>query len=256
MPPTSATRSGVIIKCNTDDERAALLSKNGWLIDGDAIRGHTLEISKFEYEMSADETFAFFLERIRTGEELRSTRRSYATETKPVPAAPQVTVTQVAQPEGRRESNSPRAAPPASAPAVVNTQAAQQRGQAPAFEESRAPRGQPAYANQQGGAKGKGKGKGGSWGKGKGGRPPSPRRDPSLHRDDPNWCFACERLGKPHQHDWKNCRTHQSTERSRSPGADARKAQELSEKMEKHRAEMEEMKKLMEAVKEAQSAPK
>lgn len=79
----------------------------------------------------------------------------------------------------------------------------------------------------QEGGKGKGKGKG--KGSGKGARPTSPWRTGNSTWGGNDGCFACQRLNRPSNHDWRTCPEHLRAERPRSPGVDREMMNKLLE---------------------------
>jgi hypothetical protein len=104
LPSHVSTKTGCIFRCKDKEMRNALLRFSDWEFDG-----HSVELTRYEYEMSGDEIFEFFLERLRTEQELEATRQSYGCEaTQPKGESsehpqPKVTVTS----QGDKESSSP-----------------------------------------------------------------------------------------------------------------------------------------------------
>ena len=72
LPPHFSTKTGCVFRCANTSDRDRLLQFSEYEFDG-----HIIQISRFEYEMSGDEVFTFFLERLREEQELLSIRQSY-----------------------------------------------------------------------------------------------------------------------------------------------------------------------------------
>ena len=72
LPTTETTRAGCIVQCATAEMRDRFLHFSGWEFEGQSI-----EVTRYEYEMTSEETFEFFLQRLRVDQELSATRATY-----------------------------------------------------------------------------------------------------------------------------------------------------------------------------------
>jgi hypothetical protein len=72
LPAHFSTKTGCVFKCTTTAERDKLLRFNDWEFDGRAT-----QTTRFDYEMSGDEIFEFFLNRLKERQELQAMQQSY-----------------------------------------------------------------------------------------------------------------------------------------------------------------------------------
>ena len=182
LPSHEPTRNGCIVKCNDEGERDELLRLNGFGIDNLPV-----EVNRHEYEMTADDIFAFFLKRLRTDHECQTTRKSYGLEDEDSQAKTPTKV-KIAAVENRPAS--PKRAPE---PAPNN-------------------KGRNEEKKQPEPAKGKGKGKGGDKPKADASPKESNPLKENAKRDSPpknrhkfGVCTNCKNKGLEADHDWRLC---------------------------------------------------
>ena len=239
LPTTESTRAGCIVQCATAEMRDRFLHFSGWEFEGQSI-----EVTRYEYEMSSEETFEFFLQRLRVDQELSATRATYGctadaeiSQNSPQSRTPptKVTIVEPAVSRDKRQTcgdsgkgtatgivswvdqkETVRRPPKGSAESrdrqarAVEAQVAQALASR-AFEQS-SPRTSPRTRDDWGktppsaAQKGKGKGKG----KGSTNRPDSPARAKfpvynGRQLTPEDGCWKCILAGKDGGHDYKSC---------------------------------------------------
>ena len=225
LPEHFSTKTGCVFKCTENRQRERLIHFTGYEFDG-----IPMDISRFEYEMCAEEIFEFFLNRLKLAQELTATRESFGqtvessvSDTKPKPEVKIKVAVVEAQPKVQAATDTPRPEPEPQAPPKQDTQP-------PSKGEGSSSGGTKSHS----GKRGRGKfGKGSSYSKDQPERKPSSpyRQQPDDHRSsdhsrqqdrngprgDRNYkdrrspspnasrCFHCHDNNMPSEHDYRTC---------------------------------------------------